>query len=345
MTVPNNERGSNQRLPVVLLGDGERLSPVVAAAAASGLIEIVAQSGMTQAAALPNIPWQNDPRVLLADVEATAAVLAGSTRADLAAADLALERGLHVWRLPPLARSFGESCEVLGRAARPGLVYRVASWWEHVVDHAWGEIAWPEGFRPLLSELRLAQPAPAEASWRISISESGGGALAAAAYGLCEVLVATRNLPERVFAATRVLRRATPAVTREAEDSASALLEYVDGGLAAVTAAWGVPPTQTQLLHHGANVSAQLTGDGLSLLDPAGTVLDHRPLPTDWLVADMQRFVALVRGSASDRAAVTLERHLAVSALLEAIYLSSQTHHPESPLKFYDVQGRTAPRA
>jgi hypothetical protein len=60
---------------------------------------------------------------------------------------------------------------------------------------------------------------------------------------------------------------------------------------------------------------------------------------------ELERFVAAVRepDSAASQE-VTLERHMAVSALLQATYLSARTGQPESPLKLYEVQGWPEPQ-
>ncbi len=51
---------------------------------------------------------------------------------------------------------------------------------------------------------------------------------------------------------------------------------------------------------------------------------DHALVPVASLAGETER--------------VALERHLAVTALLEALYLSARTGQPETPRKFYEVQ-------
>jgi len=343
-TTSNNVRPSETRLRVGLVADGDRLQTVASAVSACPLLEVVAQSGMPPNGGLPDVPWIDDWRLLLAKPDLQAVIVARSTRADVEIAGAAGERGLHVWRLPPLARSFAEAAEAVRRAKKQPIVQRVASWWEHVADHAWREMNWPEGFQPLLSDVRIAAPGPTIHSWRARTADSAGGALADVAYGPLEALVAVRGLPDSIMAAIGSYRRMPGDVLRETEDTALSLWRYTGGGTATIRAAWDMPPSGLQFMHHGPVGSATLTGEDITLADEQGTVTDQRPFPPDYLASDLHRFAEWVGGDARDRAAVALERHLAVSAVLETAYLSARTGHPESPRKFYEVQGWPVPQ-
>ena len=64
-----------------------------------------------------------------------------------------------------------------------------------------------------------------------------------------------------------------------------------------------------------------------------------RPLPSGMLAAEMHRLATEITNAATPQAAKKRnERHLAVSALLETIYLSSRTGHPEPPRRLFEVQ-------
>ncbi len=222
-------------------------------------------------------------------------------------------------------------------------IYRVASWWEYVVDHVWHELPWPSVFRVRFSELRAAADGPSPSSTRAHLAEVAGGALADVGYNLLEALVGMRGLPSSVAALTGQLVGGSTA--REAEELAAALLRYEDGGSAIVRAAWDLRPAEQHLLHQGPDGGVVLTDEEVALLDAAGKPLERRPLPSDYWVSELSRFAELVRSAARDRASAPLERHLAVSALLETIYLAARTNHPESPRKLYQVQGWPEPHA
>lgn len=344
MSTSDNERTPQSPLRAGLLAEGERLDLVAAAIRACPLLELCGQSGMPQAAGLPDLPWVDDTRVLIAQPDLQAVLLATSTRADAELGAMAAERGLHVWRLPPLARSFAEATEIATRIKRCTAIYRVASWWEYVADHAWHELDWPDSFEPVFSELRISVPGPTRQSCRASVNESGGGVLASDAYAMLEALVAVRGLPESVTAATGKYGNEASAVARETEDTAVAILRYADGGTALIRATWN-PPYEQRTVHQGPAALVTLTDEEASVADAEGTITDRRPLPGEFLASELLRFLELVRGDARDRAAAAIERHVAVSALLETIYLAARTNHPESPRKFYEVQGWPLPRS
>lgn len=338
------ERSAETRLRVAVVADGDRLAALVAVLRATPLVDVLVQSGMPSTAALPGIERLDDPRFVLARPELQAVLLGRSTRADVEFAALAGEKGLHVWLLPPLGRSFAEAAEAARLAKRHNVILRIASWWEHVAEHAWADLNWPGEFKPLLSELYIRGPGPAVQAWRSRSAEASGGVLASEGYGGLEALTAMRGLPDAIAAATGQFRRAAGEVKRETEDTALALLRYTSGGAALLRAAWDHAPAEFRLEHHSATSSVALAPDEIVLSDPAGQVLDRRPFPADWLADDLHRFSDWVRGDARDRAAAALERHLAVTAVLETTYLAAQTGDPESPAKLYKVQGWPLPR-
>jgi predicted dehydrogenase len=343
MSTTDNERSASTRLRTALVY-GERLDRIAAAVQACPLLELVGQSGNPHDAALRDVPWLADWRVLVARPDVQVVILAGGLRADIEVARLAAQHGIHTWRLPPLAGSFAEGLELATHLHKPGPIHRVASWWEHLADHAWGDLQWPDGFAPLYSELRAAGPGPSVRSWRASATEAPGGALADAGYDLLETLVATRGLPESVTAATGHYRNAPGAAPRETEDATLALLRYAGNGTALVRATWDMPPFEQTLALYAQGAGVLVSRQEVMLVAADGAVRDRRPLPDDYLAGELQRFVELVRGNARDRAALALERHLAVSALLDAVYLAARTGHPESPRKHYEVQGRPVPK-
>ncbi len=340
----HNDTAATPRLRVALIARGERLRTLWDAARANPRIEIVGQSGMPQKEALPDIPWHDDHRVLVARPEVEAALLGTSTRGDVAISMVAAQEEVHVWRPPPLARNFAEAAELVKLVRKQGTIHRAASWWEHVTDRGWQELAWPDGFEPQFSELACSTPAPPLEAWQSVANDAGGGALAQDAYALLEALVATRGLPETVSAALSNLPCEPGAAHRETENIALAVLRYANQGVADVRATWGLTPTVRRLVHHATAGSVTLTDHEVVLADPTGQRTDEHPLPPDPLGSDLRRFVDAALSNAADRMGPSLERHLAVMALLDAVYLAARTVHPESPQKHYELQGWPVPR-
>jgi predicted dehydrogenase len=340
-TAANNERKttgatnagrSGGPLRVGLIADGAPLAGLKAALGSCLLLQPLGQAGMSARDGLREVPRFDDPRTLLAQPGLEAVLLATDPHQDAGLAPAAAERGLHVWRCPPLAASFAEAAEVVTRARQLPTIYRVASWWEYVSDHVWHELPWPHELAPRFSDLRAGGRGPS----------GPDGALSGLGYPLLEALLAVRGLPDSAAAAVGRYRQGRAA--SDAEDAAIAVLRYGDGGSAVVRATWDMPPFEHQLTHHGADLSVTLTDEEVQLSGPDGNVLDQRPLPGDFLASELLRFAEFVRGQARDRATAPLERHLAVSALLETIHLSARTGHPESPHKFYRVQGWPEPQ-
>ncbi|MCK4343622.1 MAG: hypothetical protein KAY37_18065, partial [Phycisphaerae bacterium] len=249
MSTTHNDSSSQSGLRVGLIADAERLEMLAPAARACSLLKMIGQAGMAQAAGLPDVPWFDDRRVLLEHPELQAVLLVTSTRRDAELGARAIERGLHVWRLPPLARNFAEATEIAADAKRAATVYRVASWWEHVANHVWQELDWPDNFQPLFSELRIDTRGPGIQSWRASLVEAAGGVLANDGYALLEALVAVRGLPESVSAAVGNYRRPPGEAACETEDTALAIMRYSGGGTAMVQATWDLPSSDHHLNH------------------------------------------------------------------------------------------------
>lgn len=310
---------------------------------ATTLVELVGQSGMTAADALPDTSWADDWRVLMARSEGALVLLAGPLQADMERAAAAAERGLAVWRLPPVARNFAEAHELAKRQTRSAPLLRVASWWEHVDDEAWSHLEWPDALRPIFSELRVSTPGPDRRGYQPRFGEPELGVLAADAYGLIETLVATRGLPERISAFASGAGAASTAPA-PALSATAATLQYNDGGAALLRAAWNLPPAELLLAHYGSALSSSLSEDEVTTGWRSGELVDRRPIGAGWLASDLRRFIEQVGGDAHDRASATLERHLAATALCDAVLLSAQTQHPESPLKFYELAGRPLQR-
>lgn len=344
MTLPDNHRSSHGPLRVGLIADPQRLDSLASSIQACPLVELIAQAGMPQSHALRDVHWHDDERFLLAAPDLQAVLLATTTRRDIELAAHAAERKLPLWQLPPLGRNFAEATEFVTRLRRYPAVHRVASWWEHVAEQVLHEVSWPDDFTPRFSELRLSTRGPDARHWLANLEQAGGGVLANDAYPLLEALVALRGLPESITAVIARQRPAPPAAARETEDIALATLRYPGGGIASIRASWDHPPFEKQLAHHGQNATITISTDGVALTDLQGSLIDRRPFAAEWLESELLRFAEFVRGDARDRAAAPLDRHVAVSAVLETTYLAARTGHPESPSRRYEVQGWPEPR-
>lgn len=302
---------------------------------------------MRQVDALPGVEWHDDARVLIAQSDIQAVVLAASTRINREMTRHALGRGLHVWRTAPLARSFSHAAEEAQLARSTPAVYRVQSAWRHIVDDIRWALSLSPAFRPHYTELRIAQRGPSVQSWRSSEVDSAGGVLANEAYAYLATWIAVRGLPENVIARVSAHRRGSSESVRETESIAIAMLRD-DGGIGLIHATWDIEPFECELVFHGADASVRIVPGAVQVRLADQTRLDERSLPSDAdrLGNEITQFEAAVRANdVSDGRGVDpeLSLHLAVTALLEAVYLSARTNQPETPKKYYEVQGWPKP--
>jgi predicted dehydrogenase len=340
----DNETTGQQSLRVGLIADAQSLASLAQAATACPM-QVVAQAGTRQPESLPGVEWYDDTRVMIAQSGVEAVLLSTSVRAGVQLGKTAVEHGVHVWRRPPLGRSFAEAAEVVRLAQASAPVYRVASWWDHVAEDVGDATGRCEGYKPRFSEIRVSAPGPSMQSWRASAVDAGGGVLTAEAYDLLDALIALRQLPESLSAAIGNYRHKAGEARRETEDVAAAILRYHDGGTAVIRASWDIPPFQRVAHHHGVEATVVLDECGVALRSAEGEMRHERRWPADVPVGELRRFVATVQSANQQPPAdPTLDRHLAISALLEAIYLSARTGQPEIPGRLYEVQGWREPR-
>lgn len=332
-------------LRVGLIADADEAPRYAEAVRQCSGLELCAGAGMSRDAVPDEAQWFDDTRVMIAQSGIEALVIGSSPRVGVTVSEIAAEHGVHVWRPPPLGRSFAESIEVARRLRTTEVVYRVASWWEHVGARVRWALGFETGCKPLFSEVRVSAAGPPLQSWRSSLVDAGGGVLAFDAYASLEALTAIRGLPESVVSAIGQCRSRSTGAPRETEDVANAILRYEDGGVACVRAVWDIPPMEEMTLHHGSVTSICYGTKSVAVLAADGGVLEERPLPPDFLAAEMGRLAAEIVGEADREAAETvINRHLEVSALLEATYLSARTEHPEIPRRLFEVQKWPEPK-
>jgi predicted dehydrogenase len=310
-------------------------------------MELIAAAGLAPLSDFSGALSYDDRRALIFQSGIEALVLGVSTRKAVELTQLAIERGVHVWRMPPAARSFAETAEWcanrLDDAAERPAVERVASWWDHVADAAPAAANHPA---PAYTEIDVRAPAPPPRSWREDREAAGGGVVIGDAYHAIETLVALRGLPDSLTAALLRRRRHDDQPPAETEDCCVATLRYRGGSIASLRAVMGPPPfraTYTQIDHDTVTITP---------LPPIVAINDEEAddeartgaSEDDFVRMDLRRFAADVR-AARDGAAAWIEREAAVRArhrlthaVIEAIYLAARTGQPESPAKLIEVE-------
>ena len=308
--------------------------------------ELAAAAGSPDNTWPEGVNYYDDRRVMLAQSALDAVVVADSTKVGIELGDMAVRHGLPIWRKPPLGRSFSEACEQvrLIRDAKPA--YCVASHWRRQQPMLETCLATVEDFKPQFSELRIAVGGPSVQTWRAGKGDAGGGVAILDAYEAIELLVALRGIPDNISAATGRFRRHPNEAQRETEDVATGIFRYDCGGFAALNLTWDLKPALNITRHHSATQTLEIAGERAKMLDFDGKTLESAPLSTDILGEELDLFATTIRGQADvDWRGTLLDRHLAVSAVIEALYLSAQTWQPELPRRLYEVQGWHVPNA
>lgn len=345
MSQSSNQTDAQATIRVGLITSDEEVRPHAAAITACPGLRLTAAAGMAQSSAPPETIWFDDTRVMIAQAGVDAVVLATSPRAGVELGNFATAYGLHVWCTTPIARNFVEATDAVQRARSAGIVYRVQSWWEHVADTVRAALKVRESPRAIFTTITVRTEGPPLPSWRSSLVDAGGGVLVSDAYPLLEALVAVRGLPDSLSAAVGKCRRAAGLAPRETEDVAFAMLRYEGGGLVLLAANWDLPSPQWVCEHHWPEATVRIERERVSVLASDHTLIHSQDMSSDWLSGELNRFSQSIRDRrAREAAAGTAERHIAVMALIETIYLAARTGQPEAPRKLYEVSKWPEPR-
>ncbi len=335
---PASPEGAPIRVGLITSSDSP--DPYLRALAEVRTLRLVAGSGGSQRDYPDSVRWFDDRRVLLAQAGVQAVLLVVSPRTGQELADEAVAAGVHVWRPAPIATSFAAAADHLRRVLAGHSTYRLASSVDRGGAAIQRALTHPQGVVPAFSTLRVRAAGPSADSWRCSQKDAGGGVLFSDGYSLLEILIAARGLPQSVYCQLAHCHRRDGEPPRETEGVALAVLRYSDGEVALIDAAWDAQPAVMELLLEGPSGRIELMPGEARVVSADGQCLAKFASDTPaWLTEELERFAASIRAGQSGAAlAAGLERHLGVSALLEAAYLSSRTGQPEDPRRLYEVQ-------
>ncbi len=335
--MPERNNAGSRRLRVGLICDAPRGAELAAAIQRVPEAELVAVAGERFDVGEATAPRFDDPRALVVQGGVEAVVVAVATRAAVELAEIAAEAGVHVWRPPPLARSFAEAVHVASRRKSRPTLYRVASWWDHAAEHVLETGARLGSGATTMASLDVRCGAPPARHWSRRRAESGGGVVLNSAYDALLTLVALRGLPATVWSAALSAGGGAEGAVEQVEHACCAALLFGDGGLGTIRAAWDCAPEVCRLELVGGGGRLEVTNVDVHAWSASGAAVGGSGLCADYRAADVARFFAEVRGGRV-QAPEALDLHLAAGALVESMYLSSVTGQPESPRKQYEVQ-------
>ncbi|MGE3180275.1 MAG: hypothetical protein AB7N71_01490 [Phycisphaerae bacterium] len=285
------------------------------------------------------------PDDVLADGGVDVIVLDCETRVAVSQSLAAISKGIHCWRSAPLGRNFSESVAVAKAARGASTCFALESRWEQNRALVRQMIERVDSFVPLCSEIDVSGKGPVLSDWRYGATEAGGGVLLQDAYASLEMLIGLRRLPDSVYAAIGRYRRPTMSPPREIEDFADLSMRYEGDGSAHLRATWDLNPPARSSRHHSGQHSLHADEDRIAVVNATGDTLHASQLPKHDDEAAMLAFAAdIVGNQGRDARWRVIERHLAVSAVIDAAYLSARTCHAESPRKLYSLEGWPEPR-
>ena len=346
---------SHDPLPVVVIGAGAAGRCVLDALMTSNMASVVGVSDKNaklarEVGAQTGVASYHDNRSLLAETHPAAVFIttppAGST--DLLAA--CAERGIHVFKELPLARNLNEGVAITRLMEKANLKLaigtqrRFAAGYRRAAD-----------LRARLGQVFLARAHYMfnwgdELDWRGDKSSAGGGALLELGYHPLDLLVWMLGLPDEVYGTSRGGHRPEPTgPTNDAQpvydtdDTAVAMLRYSDGCVGNLVVSRRCGPVSEQFSLHGKVGSLTADCETCIMRDPDGIVLDSlagEDSPASPVTRQVEAFIQSVR-SGSKLFECSGPENLLNLAVIEAIYLSSQTGQPESPMALLEQHDMT----
>ena len=295
-----------------------------------------------QAGRAAGVPSYIDNRSLLAETRPKAVYLAVPPSAAPDLIDLCAERGVHVWKELPLARSLSEGVAIVRRMEQAGLKLAVGTQRRFAAGYrrAW-ELRERLG-RVFLGRAHYLFNWGPRLGWRGDRASSGGGALLELAYHPIDLLVWMLGFPQEVYGLSVGDRRAEspqhhaePEAIYDTDDTAAAILRCANGCMASVVTTRRSGPVSEELSLHGRDGSLTANLESCLLRDPDGSALDQASDeggPQDVFLRQAEAFATAVLGDARSYECSGRE-NLLTQAVIEAIYLSDRTCQPESPVR------------
>lgn len=342
---------SEKTLPVAVIGLGAFGRQMLQALRNCPQVSVIAvgdknPSLVDEVAHETGVPGYSDNRQLLAEARPEAVFLDVPPMVVPELITTCAKRGIHVWKDAPLARSLEEGISFVQSMAKAkcklavGTQRRFASCYRH---------AWE--VRQRLGELFLARAhylfnwGP-NLDWRGDRESAGGGALLELGYHPIDLLVWMLGVPEEVYGLNACGNRPNlpdgePQPVYNTDDTAAAVLRFSSQAMASVVTTRSSGPVSEELCLHGRGGSLMVNAERCLVRDPDGNLVDQ--VENDVSVGEVfgqqaQAFVDAVISESDTYNCSGLENLLNL-AVIEAIYLSTRTCQPESPIRLLKTAG------
>jgi predicted dehydrogenase len=342
-----------QPLPVAVIGVGGFGGLTLQALRGVASVKIVAVADKNptvaeQAGRAAGVPAYSDNRSLLAETRPRAVYLAVPPMAGAELISACAERGIAVWKEPPLARNLDEAVALVRRMDRAGLKLAVGTQRRFATGY---RKAWE--LRGRVGPVFLARAHylfnwGADLRWRSDKASAGGGALLELGYHPIDLLVWMLGVPEEVYGL--IARAGRPPIDQsegatervyDTDDTAAALLRFGGGVMASVVTSRSSGPVSEELSLHGKSGSLTANSEMCTLRDPDGNTLDgvrSEAGPVAALQRQADAFATAVACDSPTYECSGLENLLNL-AVIEAIYLSDSTCQPENPSRLLASRG------
>lgn len=346
---------ADERLPVVVIGVGGFGAGMLSALAGSDLVTVVGVSDrdarvVERVSTEMGIPGYADNRSLLAETRPAAAFLCVPPMPAEELISACADRGIHVWKDLPLARSLDEGVAMVRRMEEADLKFSVGTQRRFAIGYRRAH-----GSRRRLGQIFLARAHylfnwGSELGWRGDRASAGGGALLELGYHAIDLLVWLLGMPDEVYGISAVGNRPQQDDDGDAarpmydtDDTAAAIMRYVGGPMASVVMTRSSGPVSEELCLHGRGGSLRANGETCALRDPDGNLLGHvedEPAPVSVFRRQAEAFVTAVLHNAKTYECSGRENLLTL-AVIEAIYLSDRTGQSEEPHRLLESHGLT----
>jgi len=342
-------------LPVAVIGAGGFGAFTLQALLKSQAARVVGVSDRDRAAAeragkAAGVPAFTDNRSLLAQTQPAAVYVAVPPAEAPGVVALCAQRGVHVWKELPLARTLEEGLGLLERMDRAKLKFAVGTQRRFASGYRRAR-----GLHEKLGELFLAQAhylfnwGP-DLSWRGDRASAGGGALLELGYHPIDLLQWMLGLPEEVYGTSARVsdrQRRSPRgklqPAYDTDDTAAAILRYASGSVATVVTTRRSGPLSEELSLHGRGGWLVASSETCLLRGPEGEVLDSLSAPAPPLEVFRLQADAFAEAviSGGPKYECSARENLLNLATIEAIYLSARTSQPEHPARLLHNHGLT----
>jgi predicted dehydrogenase len=347
---------SGEPIRIAILGMGTRGHRVLGALQQSPEFTVVAVTDRDatraeQGGTSANAPGFTDTRSMFSQTQPEAVCLTTPPMVNADHVATCAQRGVHVWKLAPLARNLREAATMVRQMHQSDLTFMVGTYRRFMEPYRRAS-----HLRPHIGALQLAR---AEylfnwgplSQWRSDRSASGGGALMELGYHFVDLLLWTLGFPEDVFSIAGVSsHNALPAINdrpgqipSDTDDTAAAVLRFPNGAMGSLVTSRVHGPIAESLALHGHEGSIVADPKQLILRDPDGGLREDfsvLPGPFDGLTQQLRALARAIRSNDGPCPCSATE-NLLTMATVEAMYLSQKTGQAENPGELLKMVGFT----